>query len=235
MITVSQRKILIVDDETDIRNVLSILLSGNGYTVLQAPDAYAAVETVKNNSDIDLVVMDIMMPGLSGIEAIKSIRRFSKVPVLFLTAKTTDYDKNEAYKNGGDDYLSKPFSQNELLLKVSSLIRRYREYNPSAPSKSTDVIESLTIDTERRKVFKYGVDTGLTDTEYEMLCYFISCRGTPSDAKAIYEAVWGEKYLPSAANTVMVHILNLRRKIEDDPTQPSVIKTVWGKGYQIDK
>ncbi len=230
----SQRKILIVDDEADIRNVLEILLTGNGFTVLQASNAPIAVETVKSNSDIDLVILDIMMPGASGIDAIKSIRRFSKVPVLFLTAKTTDYDKNEAYKNGGDDYLSKPFSQNELLLKVSSLIRRYREYSPSL-SRSADVIENLTIDTEHRRVLKFGVDTGLTDTEYEMLCYFISCRGTPSDAKAIYEAVWNEKYLPSAANTVMVHILNLRRKIEDDPTQPSIIKTVWGKGYQIDK
>lgn len=230
----SQRKILIVDDETDIRNVLEILLSGNGYTVVQASNAPAAVEIVKSNPDIDLVILDIMMPGMSGIDAVKSIRRFSKLPVLFLTAKTTDYDKNEAYKNGGDDYLSKPFSQNELLLKVSSLIRRYREYSPIA-NKSADVIENLTIDTEHRKCFKFGVDTGLTDTEYEMLCYFISCRGTPSDAKAIYEAVWNEKYLPSAANTVMVHILNLRRKIEDDPTQPSIIKTVWGKGYQIDK
>lgn len=230
----SQRKILIVDDELDIRNVLSILLTGNGYAVLQAGDAAGAVETVKANPDIDLVILDIMMPGMSGIDAIKSIRRFSKLPVLFLTAKTTDYDKNEAYKNGGDDYLSKPFSQNELLLKVSSLVRRYREYN-IASSRSADVIENLTIDTEHRRVLKFGVDTGLTDTEYEMLCYFISCRGTPSDAKAIYEAVWNEKYLPSAANTVMVHILNLRRKIEDDPTQPSIIKTVWGKGYQIDK
>lgn len=230
----SQRKILIVDDESDIRNVLSILLTGNGYSVLQAGDAAGAIETVKSNPDIDLVILDIMMPGMSGIDAIKSIRRFSKLPVLFLTAKTTDYDKNEAYKNGGDDYLSKPFSQNELLLKVSSLIRRYREYSPSL-SRSADVIENLTIDTEHRRVLKFGVDTGLTDTEYEMLCYFISCRGTPSDAKAIYEAVWNEKYLPSAANTVMVHILNLRRKIEDDPTQPSIIKTVWGKGYQIDK
>ncbi len=230
----SQRKILIVDDETDIRNVLEILLTGNGYTVFQASNAPAAVDTVKENTDIDLVILDIMMPGMSGIDAIKSIRRFSKVPVLFLTAKTTDYDKNEAYNNGGDDYLSKPFSQSELLLKVSSLIRRYREYSPSS-NRSADVVENLTIDTEHRRVLKYGVDTALTDTEYEMLCYFISCRGTPSDAKAIYEAVWGEKYLPSAANTVMVHILNLRRKIEDDPTQPCIIKTVWGKGYQIDK
>lgn len=230
----SQRKILIVDDESDIRDVLSILLTGNGYSVLQASDAAGAIETVKENPDTDLVILDIMMPDMNGIDAIKSIRRFSKLPVLFLTAKTTDYDKNEAYKNGGDDYLSKPFSQNELLLKVSSLVRRYREYS-IASSRSTDVIENLTIDTEHRRVLKFGVDTGLTDTEYEMLRYFISCRGTPSDAKAIYEAVWNEKYLPSAANTVMVHILNLRRKIEDDPTQPSIIKTVWGKGYQIDK
>lgn len=230
-----QRKILIADDEPDIRRVLSILLTGNGYAVTEAHDAFTAVEEVKKSPDLDLAVLDVMMPGMSGIEALKAIRKFSKVPVLILTAKTTDVDKDEAYTSGGDDYLSKPFSQKELLLKVSSLIRRYREYDTAAVSKSGDVIESLTVDTEHRRVLKYGVDTGLTDTEYEMLRYFISCRGTPSDAKMIYESVWGEKYLPSAANTVMVHILNLRRKIEDDATQPSILKTVWGKGYQIDK
>lgn len=230
-----QKKILIVDDEPDIRDVLSILLSSNGYSVIEAADGVSAVESVKQNGDIDLAILDVMMPEMDGIEALKQIRKFSNVPALFLTAKTAESDKADAYYNGGDDYLSKPFSQSELLMKVTSLVRRYREYNDTSELiKSIDTLKNITIDSDRRTVYKNDVDIGLTDTEYILFNFFLNHRGVPNDTKTIYEAVWQEKYLPSAANTVMVHILNLRKKIEDDPTQPVIIKTVWGKGYQID-
>lgn len=229
-----QKKILIVDDESDIRDVISIFLKSNDFAVLEAPNGKVAVESVKNNPELDLVLLDVMMPEMNGIEAVKQIRAFSNVPVLFLTAKTQEPDKEEAYKNGGDDYLAKPFSQNELLFKVKSLIRRYRIYDADAFQQGGGLPDNLKLDTVGRRVLKNGEDAGLTDTEYEMLRFFLSRRGLPSDAKMIYEAVWDEKYLPSAANTVMVHILNIRRKIENDPTQPVILKTIWGKGYQID-
>ncbi len=229
-----QKKILIVDDESDIRDVISILLKSNGFAVLEAPNGKLAVECVKNNPELDLVLLDVMMPEMNGIEAVRQIRTFSNVPVLFLTAKTQEPDKEEAYKYGGDDYLAKPFSQNELVFKVRSLIRRYRVYDGDSIQQSGGLPDNLELDTAGRRVLKNGEDAGLTDTEYEMLRFFLSRRGLPSDAKMIYEAVWDEKYLPSAANTVMVHILNIRRKIENDPTQPVVLKTIWGKGYQID-
>ncbi len=230
-----QKRILIVDDEPDIRDMLSILLASNGFCVTEAGNGAQAVEAVKKQPELDLVILDVMMPEMDGIEALKAIRAFSNVPALFLTAKTAESDKADAYYNGGDDYLSKPFSQSELLMKVTSLVRRYREYaDPKERFKSIDALKNIEIDTERHTVYKNGTDVGLTDTEYILLAFFINHRGTPNDARSIYEAVWGEKYLPSAANTVMVHILNLRRKIEDDPTQPEIIKTVWGKGYQID-
>lgn len=229
------KKILIADDEPDIRDVLSILLESNGYEVLQAENGRKAVELLKSNTEVDLVILDVMMPELDGIEALKEIREFSKVPALFLTAKSGESDKADAYYNGADDYLPKPFSQGELLMKVTSLVRRYREYNESMGGiRSVDYLKNIRIDSDRRVVYKNDEDIGLTDTEYVLLMFFINHRGVPNDTKSIYEAVWDEKYLPSAANTVMVHILNLRKKIEDDPTQPEIIKTVWGKGYQID-
>ncbi len=235
MFLVERKKVLIVDDEPDIRDMLSILLASNGYTAVEAKNGVEAVNAVKENHDFDLVILDVMMPEMDGIDALREIRKFSNVPALFLTAKTAESDKADAYYNGGDDYLSKPFSQSELLMKVTSLVRRYREYGNSLEHiKNIDSLKSIRIDADRHIVYKNEVDVGLTDTEYILLNFFIKHRGTPNDAKSIYEAVWQERYLPSAANTVMVHILNLRRKIEDDPTQPEIIKTVWGKGYQID-
>ncbi len=226
--------VLIVDDEPDIRDVISILLTSHGFQVTEASNGLAAVEAVRKEPGLDLIILDVMMPGMNGIEALKEIRSFSNVPALFLTAKTQEQDKAEAYENGGDDYLSKPFSQGELLMKVNSLVRRYREYNLTESPETTSLLKNIEIDTGKRTVSKNGCEIALTDTEYELLVFFLEHRGMPNDAKSIYENVWDEKYLPSAANTVMVHVLNLRRKIEDDPTQPEIIKTVWGKGYQID-
>lgn len=229
------KTVLIVDDEPDIRDVVSIFLTSHDFIVTEATNGAEAVAAVKEQPELDLIILDVMMPGMNGIEALKEIRTFSNVPALFLTAKTQERDKAEAYENGGDDYLLKPFSQVELLMKVNSLVRRYREYNLSRESvDTTAVLKDLEIDTVRRSVSKNGTEIQLTDTEYELFSFFLEHRGVPNDAKSIYESVWGEKYLPSAANTVMVHVLNLRRKIEDDPTQPEIIKTVWGKGYQID-
>lgn len=229
-----QKTVLIVDDEPDIRDVVSILLTSHGFSVKEASDGNEAVAAVKTAPELDLIILDVMMPGLDGIGALKKIRSFSNIPALFLTAKTQERDMALAYENGGDDYLSKPFSQAELLMKVNSLVRRYREYNNSDAADSTSLLKDLEIDTAKRTVLKNGTEISLTDTEYELLAFFLAHRGVPNDAKSIYESVWDEKYLPSAANTVMVHVLNLRRKIEDDPTQPGIIKTVWGKGYQID-
>ena len=227
----SDYHVLVVDDEPDIRDVVSILLQSNGYKTSAAENAAKAIELLKNEA-FDLIIMDIMMPGMNGIDALKEIRRFSIVPALFLTAKTTDQDRIDAYGSGGDDYLLKPFSQNELLLKVSSLIRRYREYSPKENGR---LKPEVYLDEENRTVVKNGHAVELTDKEFEILSYFFKNRGEAVDAHTLYSEVWHEKYLPSAANTVMVHILNLRKKLEDDPSQPKFIRTVWGKGYQIDK
>lgn len=231
----NQNKILIVDDDPNIREVLSVLLGSEGYTVEQAEDGSIALEKLSADPSVDLVILDIMMPGLSGVEVCQKIRETSKVPVLFLTAKSQDQDKVEAYTGGGDDYLVKPFSQTELLMKVKSQLRRYTEYQGKAVPKAAPTIGGLvSIDAKTRAAIKGDKKIPLTDKEYDILQYFMEHRGEIVENKSLYEGVWGEKYLPSAGNTIMVHVLNLRKKLEEDANNPKLIKTVWGKGYKVE-
>ena len=226
----SQIRILAVDDEPDLRSLLGILLKNKGYEVLEAASGQEAVELLRSEPRIDLVIMDIMMPGLSGVQACAEIRKFSTVPMLFLTAKSQLSDKAEAYASGGDDYLAKPFSQNELMMKVESLTRRYRVYK----GKQEDSAElDITLDEGRSCAVRSGQRIDLTDKEFAILRFFYRNRGRTLDVQTVYEGVWGEKYMPSSNNTVMVHILNLRKKLELDPANPKLIRTVWGKGYQF--
>ncbi|CDB86761.1 MAG: response regulator transcription factor [Firmicutes bacterium] len=224
--------ILVVDDEQDIRRIIRILLESSGYQVAEAPNGLAAVEYIRQQPNVDLVLMDIMMPGLNGIEASRAIRERCSAPILFLTAKTQERDKLEAYQAGGDDYLAKPFSHAELMMKVESLLRRYRVYKGKTSGQllRADVM----LDEPGRRVLRGGRPVELTETEFEILCFLAARRGSVVSVEQIYEGVWHEKYMPSSTNTVMVHIVNLRKKLEEDPANPRLIRTVWGKGYQID-
>lgn len=223
--------VLIVDDDADIRNVLEILLK-NKYFVAEAGDGASAVEYISAHPDVDIIILDVMMPGLSGFETCSRIRELSHAPILFLTAKSAEADRLSAYGSGGDDFLSKPFSHQELLAKVNSLLRRYREYR----GKNDGVISvgDLEVDLSGHSVKYQGSHVSLTDTEYAILEHLIKRRGNTVTAAELYESVWGEKFLSGSGNTVMVHVLNLRRKIEETPSSPKIIRTVWGKGYQID-
>ncbi|MCR5664938.1 MAG: response regulator transcription factor [Oscillospiraceae bacterium] len=226
-----QSKILIVDDDPDIRKVLRLLLQGL-YKVSEAADGPSAVELIKKEKDTDLIILDVMMPGMDGYEACSALRAFSNAPVLFLTAKSAEGDRISAYRSGGDDFLSKPFSQDELLAKVSSLLRRYREYRGKPDAALA--VDNLEVDLAARTVVNSGKTVALTDTEFSILEYLLRNRGTTVTAPELYESVWKERFLPGSGNTVMVHVLNLRRKIEENPSSPKIIRTVWGKGYQID-
>ena len=224
-------RILVVDDEPDIRNVLRLLLTSRGYSVEEAANGREALEQVQKNA-YDLIILDIMMPEMNGVDACAALREISSAPVLFLTAKDQDADKQEAFHSGGDDYLVKTFSNQELFLRVEALVRRYRVYK--GKGEAPTLISSLEVNRERGAVSKHGEPVDVTKTEFELLMYLIENRGTPVSTRALYENVWKEKYLPSSANTVMVHILKLRKKLEDDPANPKLIRTIWGKGYQID-
>ena len=224
-------RILIVDDDPDIRNVLTLLLKGN-YHVAEAADGASAVEYMRRNPDTDLVVLDVMMPGMDGLETCARLREFSNAPVLFLTAKSAEQDRVSAYQSGGDDFLSKPFSQAELLAKIGSLLRRYQEYRGKPAGVLS--IDTLELDFANRSVTSLGKPVPLTDTEYAILEYLVKNRGSVVTAADLYEAVWGEKFLSGSGNTVMVHVLNLRKKIEENPSKPKIVRTIWGRGYQID-
>ncbi len=231
-------KILVVDDNPDIRDVLHIQLTNRGYYVQEAANGREAIRTVEQNPEIDLIILDIMMPVLSGLETCTEIRKISSAPILFLTAKSKETDKEAAYFNGGDDYLVKPFSQSELMMKVESLLRRYFVYKGKDDNTIPDSdirIRNILINPTTHCVRRDGQKVDLTDTEFQVLMYLVKKRGEPQNAQAIYENVWHEKFLPASANTIMVHIVKLRKKLEADLNEPLIIRTIWGKGYQIDE
>lgn len=229
-------KILIVDDNPEIREVLNVLLSSEGYDVIEAKDGQEAIEMA--NDEIDLYILDIMMPLVNGYQACVEIRKKTNAPILFLTAKGQESDKTLGFSSGGDDYLSKPFSYNELTTRVKALLRRYYVYQGKNEKKEElddkIVYQKITIDSNNETVFLNDVQIELTYIEYQILYLLITNRKHIFSAQALYEQIWNEPYYYSANNTIMVHIRNLRKKIEDDPQNPHIIKTIWGKGYRCD-
>ena len=229
-------RILVVDDELEIRRVLRLLLESAGYQVSEAKSGYEAIDIIKEDRGFDLCIMDVMMPGINGVDATRAIRGFSSVPVMFLTARSLIGDKEKAYNSGGDDYLVKPFSSRELLVKVEALVRRYNSYGV----KEDELIDGIRLhggvilSPTSREVTKNGVRIEMRDKEIDVLIYLAENRGRVVGTDELYSAVWGEMPLPSSNNNVTVHILNLRRKLEDDTQSPRLIRTVWGKGYQVD-
>lgn len=229
-------KILIADDNPEIREVLNVLLSSEGYDVIEAKDGQEAIELI--SSEIDLYILDIMMPVINGYQACIEIRKKSNAPILFLTAKSQESDKTLGFSSGGDDYLSKPFSYNELTTRVKALLRRYYIYqgkvNNDESTENKITYNNIVIDPNNEIVFLNNEQIELTYIEYQILYLLLSNRKHIYLTQALYENIWNEPYYYSANNTIMVHIRNLRKKIETDPQNPKVIKTIWGKGYRCD-
>lgn len=230
----TMKNILIADDNEEIREIVRVLLESEGYNVIEAVDGEDAV--IKVDGSIDLIILDIMMPRKSGFKACVEIREKTSAPILFLTAKTQDSDKCMGFSVGSDDYLSKPFSYTELVSRVKALLRRYYVYKGKDRIESTDIINinGLTINTTSREVSIDEEEVTLTDIEYNILLLMAQHRKKVFSAQNLYESVWKEPYFYSCNNTIMVHIRNLRRKLEKDPENPKYIKTVWGKGYRIE-
>ena len=234
-------RILVVDDNPEIREIIRILLGSEGYQVEDAADGSAALAQLERAS-FDLIILDIMMPGLNGYQTSLEIRKLTNAPILFLSDRTKDSDKALGFSSGGDDYLAKPFSYPELTCRVKALIRRYHIYqgagtpDAAASGNPSAVIRchGLEINTETREVLQGRKPVELTDTEYAMLKLLAANRRQVFSAERLYECIWEEPYYYGANNTVMVHIRNLRRKIEKDPKNPALIKTIWGKGYRCD-
>ena len=230
-------KILIVEDDADIREGVRILLEGEGYSVSEAENGRKGLELLKEEPD--LVILDVMMPGMSGLKTCEEIRKISYVPVLFLTAKSQESDKLIGLMAGGDDYLAKPFSYSELLGRVKALIRRWKIYRGKEEPEQEQAqryieLAGIRLNEEFNEVSVKGTNTELSDIEYNILRLLMKYPGKIFSAQNLYESVWNEPYFSNCKSTVMVHIRRLREKLHEPARNPKFIKTVWGVGYKIE-
>ncbi|MGI6008343.1 MAG: response regulator transcription factor [Ruminococcus sp.] len=232
-----KEQILLIEDDEDIREGVRILLESENYEIKEAANGRDGLQLLDDNTD--LVILDVMMPGMSGLRTCEEIRKISNVPVLFLTAKAQESDKLIGLMAGGDDYLSKPFSYAELLGRVKALLRRYKVYMGKS---SEDALEKapyihlgdIRIHETFNEVFVDGEEKEMSELEYRILLLLMQHPRKIFSAQNIYESVWEEPYFYSCSSTVMVHIRKLRVKIEPDPKNPRYIKTIWGKGYRFE-
>ena len=228
-------RILVVDDEKEIADLLEIYLISDGYEVLKAYNGEEGLE-ILNREQVDLLLLDVMMPGMDGLEMCRKVREDKNIPIIIVSAKTQELDKILGLSTGADDYVSKPFNPLELMARVKSQLRRYRELNPAHQKKMDTqriVLKNLEIDKVTHQVRVYGETVKLTPIEFDILYLLASHPGRVFSTDEIFERVWHEKVY-EANNTVMVHIRRLRGKMQDDARVDKIITTVWGVGYKIE-
>lgn len=226
--------ILVCDDDKQIVEAIDIYLTGEGFQVIKAYDGYEALELLENNS-VDLMIVDVMMPGLDGIRTTLKVRETSSIPIIILSAKSEDADKILGLNIGADDYITKPFNPLELVARVKSQLRRYTTFSNQANAAAEEVYEvrGLTINDTLKKVCVDGEEVKLTPIEYNILLLLIKNKGKVFSINQIYESIWNEEAI-GADNTVAVHIRHIREKIEINPKDPRYLKVVWGVGYKIE-
>ena len=224
-------KILIVDDEEEIRNLIEIYLKNEGYEVIKAGTGLEALKHVEEKK-IDLVILDVMMPVVNGIDACIKIREQYNVPIIMLSAKVEDIDKILGLSVGADDYLTKPFNPLELIARVKAQLRRFTQLNTANTSNQILEEGALKMNLETGKVYKNNEEINLTPIEFSILKLLWNNKGMVFKIETIYERVWEQEYFDNN-NTVMVHIRKLREKIEENPRIPDYIFTVWGVGYKF--
>ena len=228
-------KILVADDDREIAEAIGIYLRNEGFTVLMAGDGLEALDICRRE-ELHLILMDIMMPRMDGIQATRKIREEKNIPIIMLSAKSEDYDKITGLNMGADDYITKPFNPLELIARVKSQIRRYTNLGSIAEKNTEGVFKTggLVIDDASKTVTLDGEAVQLTPTEYGILKFLTENAGRVFSIEQIYESVWNEPaYNPE--NTVTVHIRRIREKIEIDPKNPRYLKVVWGVGYKMEK
>jgi DNA-binding response OmpR family regulator len=231
-----QAGILVVDDDKEIADLVEIHLVSEGYRVCKANSAREGLQILES-SDIQLVILDIMMPGMDGLTMCRKIREKNTIPIIMLSAKSTDLDKIIGLGTGADDYVTKPFNPLELTARVKSQLRRFTKFNPGSRDEKQDkeiILDHLIINKENHKVNAYGKDVKLTPIEFDILYLLASNVGRVFSTDDIFERVWNEK-MYEANNTVMVHIRRIREKIEMDSQNSQILKTVWGVGYKIEQ
>lgn len=227
--------ILIVDDERAITDLVGIYLQNEGYRVTLA---YNGADTAKAilEQDFDLAVLDIMLPDIDGFELLRTIRAEHTYPVIMLTARGSQNDKIEGLSLGADDYVVKPFRPLELVARCKAQLRRYTSYGSRATEEDSAElsVDGLTINKDSRTVTVDERPVRCTPLEYAILLYLVEHRGKVVSVEELFSAVWGEEFMASSSNTVMVHIRHLREKIGDDAANPRFIKNIWGVGYTIE-
>lgn len=226
-------KILICDDQKDIVNALKIYLAPEGYTLLAAYNGLQAVELVREQEP-HLILLDVMMPKLDGIGALKQIRKFSNIPIILLTAKSETEDMVEGLNAGADDYITKPFVPAEVLARVRSQLRRYAQLGSRTEIADELTVGSISLNHGEKTVTVDGSPVALTPIEYSILYLLMQNPGKVYSTKALYEAVWQETAIGSEG-AVAVHIRHLREKLEINPSEPRYLKVVWGQGYKIEE
>lgn len=223
--------ILVVDDDSEIRDVIHVYLRNEGYRVLEATDGMEALKII-NANPVNLAILDVMMPNMDGIKTCLKIRETSKIPIIMLSAKEGDMDKIAGLTTGADDYVTKPFNPLELMARVKAQLRR-QALNETEDKNLSIQFQDIIIDESRHIVTVKGEEIALTPLEFSILKLLASNPGKVFSAEKIYETVWKEPF-GYTDNTVMVHIRNLREKLEINPRQPQYLKTVWGVGYKIE-
>ena len=225
-------RVLICDDQKDIVNALRIYLTPEGYDLYEAYNGQQAVELCKEKQ-MDLILLDVMMPVMDGVTATAKIREFSNAPIILLTAKSETEDKVLGLNVGADDYITKPFVPVEVLARIRSQLRRYSRMDNRTEDKEVLTIGGISLDDRAKSVTVEGEPVNLTPTEYSILHLLMTNPGKVYSTKALYEAVWQEAALGSEGS-VAVHIRHLREKIEINPSEPRYLKVMWGQGYKLE-
>jgi DNA-binding response OmpR family regulator len=232
---VEHTRILVVDDDREIANAIDKLLRMEGYDIIKAYNGLEALDVLISNN-IQLILLDIMMPKLDGLSTILRIREKKNIPIIIISAKSEDSDKILGLSMGADDYVTKPFNPQELLARIKSQLRRYMFLGDMGNIKNSSqlIVGGLTLDKDSKQLFVDGEEVRLTPTEYKIMDFLMTNAGVVFSAEKIYEKVWEEPAY-SVENTVMVHIRRIREKIEINPKEPKYLKVVWGIGYKIEK
>ncbi len=224
--------VLVIDDNQEIIDILDYHLSKSGYKVYSALNTAQALQHFASNN-ISLIILDVMMPDQDGFSLCEKIRRMSRVPILFLTAKSSEADLVKGLLCGGDDYMIKPFSSKELLARVLALLRRSRVNPDNGHDPSLIIIHDLMICKTSNYIMLKDIQVNLTDIEYKILLYLAINRGKTLSTGEIFENVWQDTYIPSSNNTIVVHVKNIRKKFQGIAPEFEYIQTVWGRGYAI--
>jgi len=227
--------VLVVDDEKAIADLIEVYLKSENFNIFKFNNGHEALKYIENEN-VDLAILDVMLPDINGFTMCQRIREKYNFPVIMLTAKDEEIDKITGLTLGADDYITKPFRPLEMVARVKAQLRRFTKYNPAGPKQeeTTIVFSGLVLDKEKHECWLNEKPLSLTPTEFSILWILASNRGRVVSSEELFRQVWGEKYYTNNNNTVMVHIRHLRAKMNDNAERPKYIRTVWGVGYKIE-